>query len=123
MPGLFICKDNGEVSLQKGARLLSFFIFFVSSAMMIIVISLLPESIHNIPLYLAQKHYFLFALQAASLMLNMVGLIIFLLTLYILLFLSIPAFRFAIGYRAAWERRDLFEVGEQNLYCGNKAKE
>lgn len=123
LPGLFICEDNGEVGLQKGARLLSFFIFVVSSAMMIIVISLLPESIDNLPLYLAQKHYFLLALQAASLILSVIGLIIFLVTLYILLFLSIPAFRFAKGYRAAWERRDLFEVGEQNLYCGNQSKE
>lgn len=123
LPGLFICKDNGEVSLQKGARLLSFFIFVVCSAMMIIVASLLPESLHNLPIYLAQKNYFLLALQAALFLFSIGGLFICLVMLYILLFLSIPAFRFAKDYRAAWERRDLFDVGEQNLYCGNKPKE
>ncbi|MGC1034177.1 hypothetical protein [Pantoea agglomerans] len=122
LPGLFICKDNGEVSLQKGARLLSFFIFVVCSAMMIIVASLLPESLHNLPIYLAQKNYFLLALQATLFLFSISGLILCLVMLYILLFLSIPAFRFAKEYRAAWESRDLFDVGEQNLYCGNKPK-
>lgn len=54
LPGLFICKDNGEVGLQKGARLLSFFIFFLSSVTMVTVTSFLPESIHNLPISIAK---------------------------------------------------------------------
>lgn len=123
LPGLFICKENGEVRLQKGARLLSFILFFASMFLMIFVISLLPESIGDLPLYLGQQHYFLLALQMASVLVSIIGLIMPLVLLYILLFRSIPAFRFARGYRTAWKRRDLFEAGEQNLYCGNKVKE
>lgn len=122
LPGLFICKDNGEVGLQKGAQLLSFSIFFLSSVTMVIVTSFLPESIHNLPLYLSQNHYILLLLDAALILSSIIALIVFSVIVYMTLFLSIPAFRFAKSYRAAWERRDLFEVGEQNLYCGNKAK-
>ena len=119
LPGLFICKEDGEVRLQKGARLLCFILFFISLFMMIFVASLFPESIGNLPLYLAQQHYFLLTLQAASVLVSIIGVMISLVLLYTLLFRSLPAFRFARGYQAAWKRRDLFERSEQNLYCGN----
>lgn len=123
LPGLFICKENGEVRLQKLVRLLSFILFFVSMSMMILIATLLLESIGKLPLYLAQQHYFLFTLQAISVLVSIVGLIMSLVISYILFFRSIPAFRFVRVYRAAWKRRDLFETGEQNLYCGNKIRE
>lgn len=123
LPGLFICKENGEVRLQKGARLISLVLFFVSIAMIIFVASLLPESISSLPFYFTQHNYIALALQAASVLVSILGLIMSLVMLYILLFISIPAFRFARGYRIAWKRRDLFEAGEQNLYCGNKLGE
>lgn len=123
LPGLFICKNNGEVRLLKGARSLNFFLFVASIFMMVIITSMLHDSISNLPLYLAQQHYFLLALQAALFLVSIMGLIMSFMILYILLFRAIPAFRFARGYRVAWKRRDLFETGEQNLYCGNKARE
>lgn len=123
LPGLFICKENGKVRLQKGARLLSFFIFFASIFLLINVVRLLYESINLLPLYVTQQHYFLLTLQAATVLVSIVGLIISLMMLYLFLFQSIPAFRFARRYQIAWKRRDLFEAGEQNLYCGNEARE
>lgn len=122
LPGLFICKDDGEVRLHKGARTLNVFLFFLSAMMMIYVITFLPEYIHNLPLYLAQQHYFLLVLQALLVLVCIPVLIMSLVIIYIILFRSIPAFRFVRGYRAAWKRRDLFEKGEQNLYCGNKGR-
>lgn len=123
LPGLFICKDNGEVRLLKCARLLSLVFFFVGIFLLIFVVIQLYRSIDLLPLYLAQRYYFLLILQTAMVLVSIVGLIISLVMLYLLLFRSIPAFRFARRYQAAWKRRDVFEEGEQNLYCGNKVRE
>ena len=123
LPGFFICKENGEIRLQKGIQLLNFIVFLASIFIMIFAPSQLPESLGNLPLYLAQQHYFLLALEGVSVLVFIIGLIMPLVFFYTLLFQVIPAFRFAKSYRAAWKSRDLFEVGEQNLYCGNKIKE
>lgn len=123
LPGLFICKDNGEVRVVTCARLLSLFFFVVSILLLIFVVSQLYRSIDLLPLFLAQQHYFLLALQTAMVLVGIAGLIISLMMLYLILFRSIPAFRFVRRYKAAWKRRDVFEEGEQNLYCGNEVRE
>lgn len=122
VPGLFICADDGEVKLHKGTRSLASFVFVISIIMMAYVAILIPESIRNLPLYLAQQHYFLMLLQALLFLVCIFCLIMALVCFYTIFFLSIPAFRFVRGYRKAWKRRDLFEKGEQNLYCGNKMR-
>lgn len=118
--GIFICSDNGEVRLQKGAKFLNFVIFFASALMAIFSFIELRESFCNLYPYLMEKHYFLLALDTVLLLASILGVIISFANIHMTLFFSIPAFRFARGYQAAWKCRDLFEVGEQNLYCGNR---
>lgn len=123
LPGLFICKDDGEVILHKCARTINFFLFILSISMAIYVVIFLPEYISNLQIYLVQQHYFLLLLQVLLVLVCIPSLIMSLVIIYIILCRSIPAFRFVRGYRTAWKRRDLFEKGEQNLYCGNKIRE
>ncbi|MBA4823447.1 hypothetical protein H2241_21150 [Pantoea ananatis] len=119
MSGPFICSDDGEVKLRKWIRTLSYALFFMSLLMMAIAISTLPFSIDNIHLYWIEGHYYVVTVLVSLMVLDAFGLIISFVIIFMLLYRSIPAFKFAKHYRSAWKHRDLFEVGEQNLYCGN----
>lgn len=120
LPGLFICKDDGEVRLHRGARFISGFVFVISLILMAFVISIVPQTVRSIPIYLEHQQYILLGLQMLLVMVCIPCGLVSLLCFYTVLFRSIPAFRFARIYRKAWNRRDLFEKGEQNLYCRNK---
>ncbi|WP_019105602.1 hypothetical protein [Pantoea ananatis] len=120
MSGPFICSNNGEVKLRKWIRTLSFVLFIISLLMMVIAASMLPGSIDSLHLYWVGKHYFLLALQAALIFACIFGLSVSLIIILTLMYRSVPAFRFARRYRAAWKNRDWSDVGEQNLYCVNK---
>lgn len=120
LPGLFICKDDGEVRLKKGARFISGFVFVFSLLMMVFVSNLILQSVQDININLKQHDYSSLWSQAALVMVCISYELLSLLCIYTVIFRSIPAFRFARIYRKAWDRRDLFEKGEQNLYCRNK---
>lgn len=120
LPGLFNCKDDGEVRLHRGARFISGFIFFISLILMVFLINLIPQSVQDIHINLKQHNYSSLWPQAALVMVCIPYGLLSLLCIYTVIFRSIPAFRFARIYRKAWNRRDLFEKGEQNLYCRNK---
>lgn len=121
LPGLFVCKDDGEVKLKKGARSISGFVFFMSLIMMVLVISIAFQSVRNIPIYLEHQQYILLILQMLLVVVCIPCVLVSLLCFYTVIFRSVPAFRFAKIYRKAWNSRDLFERGEQNLYCRNKS--
>jgi len=120
LPGLFICEDDGEVRLKKGVRFISGFVFFSSLLLMVFVINLILQSVQDININLKQHDYSSLWSQAALVMVCIPYGFLSLLCIYTVIFRSIPAFRFARIYRKAWDRRDLFEKGEQNLYCRNK---
>lgn len=120
LPGLFICEDDGEVRLKKGARFINGFVFVFSFLLMVFVINLIFQSVQDIHINLKQHDSSSLWPQAALVMFCIPYGLLSLLCIYTVIFRSIPAFRFARIYRKAWDRRDLFEKGEQNLYCRNK---
>jgi len=120
LPGLFNCEDDGEVRLKKGVRFTSGFVCFSSFLLMIFVINFILQSVQDIHINLKQHDYSSLWPEAAFVMVCISYVLLSLLCIYTVIFRSVPAFRFARTYQEAWDRRDLFEKGEQNLYCKNK---
>ena len=123
LPGLFICKNNGEIRLQKGICTLACIVFLTSIFMLVYVTLLFPQTLVDLRLYLAKQQYFILVLEVLLIIVDVIGLVMSLGASYVCVFRFIPALRFTKHYQTAWKRRDLFEIGEQNLHCGNKVNE
>lgn len=120
LPGMFFCGDDGSVRLQKGIYLINIVVFVMSIYLLYPAGSLLYNSIEILSDPIQDRDYFLSFLQVIQLMVGIVGLGMSLLTLYLFFNRIFPAFEFRKRYQCVWENRDVYDVGEQNLQCGNK---